>query len=71
MAAPAGTGGVRNPKSAARPATTDAADPVVLQHAPRKIPPKELWQTRALLTVVGEGLSTIKCPGRRNFSSRA
>ncbi len=29
------------------------ADIVVLSHDPRKIPPKELWQTKALLTIVG------------------
>lgn len=29
------------------------ADIVVLSHDPRKIPPRELWQTHALLTIVG------------------
>jgi predicted amidohydrolase YtcJ len=39
------------------------ADIVVLSHDPRKIPPKELWQTKALLTIVGGRIVYDKMPG--------
>jgi predicted amidohydrolase YtcJ len=38
------------------------ADIVVLSHDPRKIAPKELWQTRAMLTVVGGRVVYDKMP---------
>jgi predicted amidohydrolase YtcJ len=39
------------------------ADIVVLSHDPRRIPPAELWQTHAVMTIVGGRIVFDKMPG--------